>query len=325
MDHGELMLFSGNANPKLARAIADALGMQLGDADVTCFSDGETHVKINQSVRGADCFIIQPTCPPTDTHLMELLIMIDALKRGSAGRVVAVMPYYGYARQDRKATGREPITARLVADLITTAGVDRILTMDLHADQIMGFFDMPVDHLPGRRIIADYLSAEGWEGEDTVIVSPDVGGVNRAKRLADECNSNLVIIAKRRRKANQVEAIEIIGDCRGKRAILIDDMVDTAGTICMAAEMLNAGGASEIYCAATHPILSGPAYQRLKDSAFQKVIFTDTIPVPDEKQLDNMTILTVATLFADAIDRIHRDQSMTSCLATRAVRQKRMF
>ncbi len=320
-----MLVFSGNANRPLAEAVADVLNQKLGDAEVGRFSDGEVHVEINQSVRGADCFIIQPTCPPVDQHLMELLVMIDALRRGSAGRIVAVLPYFGYARQDRKARGREPITAKLVANLVTGAGADRVLSMDLHANQIQGFFDVPVDHLPARHIIADYLLADGYGGADTVIVSPDVGGVDEAKIVADECDAGLVIIAKRRRVANQAEAIEIIGEVQGKRAILIDDMVDTAGTICMGAELLMERGAAEVCCAATHPVLSGPAVQRLRDSAFNRAIFTDTIPLTAEKRLEKMTILTVADLFADAIDRIHRDDSVSMCLARRPVRQQRMF
>lgn len=325
MDHGEMIVFSGNANRPLAEAVAAALHVELGDADVSRFSDGEVHVEINESVRGADCFIIQPTCPPADAHLMELLVMIDALRRGSAGRIVAVLPYYGYARQDRKVRGREPITAKLVANLITAAGADRVLAMDLHADQIQGFFDLPVDHLPARRIIADYLISEGYCGESTVIVSPDVGGVNDARIVADECDAGLVIIAKRRRVANQVEAIEVIGEVEGKRAILIDDMVDTAGTICLGAELLMARGAAEVCCAATHAVLSGPAIQRLRDSAFTRAIFTDTIPLTAHNRLEKMTILTVADLFADAIDRIHCDESVSLCLARRPARQRRMF
>ncbi|MFP3904413.1 MAG: ribose-phosphate diphosphokinase [Armatimonadota bacterium] len=320
-----MLIFSGNSNELLAGNIARELGAELGDASVERFSDGEVRVRIEESVRGADTFVVQSTCPPVNENLMELLVMIDALKRGSAGRIVAVIPYYGYARQDRKSKGREPISAKLVANLITSAGADRVLAMDLHADQIMGFFDIPVDHLPARRIIASHFLDHDLQGDDVAVVSPDVGGLDEAKSMADELNATLAIIAKRRRRPNQVEAIEVIGDLEGKRAILLDDMVDTAGTVCLGAQMLTERDAAAVYCAATHPVLSGPAVDRLKDAPFEALVFTNTIPVPENKLFDKMTILTVAPLFADAIDRIHRDESVSKCLARQSARQKRMF
>ncbi|MFO7945927.1 MAG: ribose-phosphate pyrophosphokinase [Armatimonadota bacterium] len=320
-----MLIFSGNSNEPLARNIALELGATPGEASVERFSDGEVRVQIEESVRGADTFVVQSTCPPVNENLMELLVMIDALKRGSAGRIVAVIPYYGYARQDRKSKGREPITAKLVANLITSAGADRVLTMDLHADQIMGFFDIPVDHLPARRIIASHFLDHDLQGDDVAVVSPDVGGLDEAKSMADELNATLAIIAKRRRRPNQVEAIEVIGDLKGKRAILLDDMVDTAGTVCLGARMLRERDAAAVYCAATHPVLSGPAIERLRDAPFEALVFTNTILVPDDKLFDRMTILTVAPLFADAIDRIHRDESVSKCLARQSARQQRMF
>ncbi len=315
MDHGNLRVFSGTANVDLARRIADELHISLGNITVSRFSDGETRVQINESVRGADCFLIQPTCPPVNDHLMELLVMVDAFKRGSAGRVTAVIPYYGYARQDKKTAGREPITAKLAADLLSTAGVDRMLTVDLHVQQIQGFFDLPVDHLPASPTIARYLKDNGFGGEDTVIVSPDVGAVGMARGYADRLNAGLAIITKRRHRPNESEVQEVIGDLKGKRAILVDDMVDTAGSLVKGAEALVERGAAEVCAAATHGVLSGPAIERLAASPLATTVLTDTIPLSPEKRHDKIIVLSLAPLLANAIDRVHRDDSVSEALA----------
>jgi ribose-phosphate pyrophosphokinase len=325
VQYGPMQVFSGNANPELAASIAEALGVPLGDMAVSRFSDGEIQVKINESVRGQDVFIVQPTCHPVNENLMELLVMLDAFRRGSADRIVTVLPYYGYARQDRKARGREPITAKLIANLITSAGADRVVAVDLHTDQIQGFFDIPVDHLPARRIMTEYFLAKGWGGDDTVVVSPDVGGVNEVKRVADELDSPIAIIAKRRPGPNISEVVEIIGDLQGRRAIMLDDMIDTAGTIAAGARALMERGAVEVHCAATHAVLSGPALERLSDPALQSVIITDTIPVPPERRLDKMVVLSVAPLLAEAISRIHRSQSVSATIGNNAPRQGKLF
>ncbi len=267
MFDGQMRIFSGNANPRLAKVIAAELDTELGDMEVERFSDGEVKVKINESVRGADIFLIQSTCPPCNENLMELLVMLDAFRRGSAERIVAVLPYYGYARQDKKARGREPITARLVANLITVAGANRVLAVDLHSDQIQGFFDIPLDHLPARRVMADYFGSQGFGGEDTAIVAPDVNAANQAIDLADDLNASLGVIAKRRAKPNEASVVEIIGDLEGKRAIMLDDMIDTGGTMVKGAQMLVERGAAEVHCAATHAVLSGPAYEQMANPA----------------------------------------------------------
>jgi ribose-phosphate pyrophosphokinase len=325
VEYGPLRIFTGNANPALAQAVAAELDIEIGQADVTRFSDLEVRVTIKESVRGADAFIIQPTCTPANDHLMELLVMIDACRRGSAGRITAVLPYYGYARQDKKIRGREPITAKLVANLITVAGADRVLCMDLHADPIMGFFDLPVDQLPARPIIAGYCRQQGFGGDGTVVVSPDVGGVENAKQLADDLDSSLAIIAKRRPRPNEVEVIETIGQLVGKKALLVDDMVDTAGTLCQAAATCLEKGAAEVHAVATHGVLSGPAIERIRASALESVVITDTVPLPPGKQLPNIMVLSVAPLLADAIEAIHQDQSVSRRLAQSPIRQQRMF
>jgi len=325
VDHGELKIFSGSANRALAEAVTRHLGLELNRADVGRFSDAEVRVTIRESIRGADVFIIQPTCAPVNDHLMELLVMMDACRRGSADRITAVIPYYGYARQDKKIRGREPITAKLVANLITTAGADRVLAVDLHADPIMGFFDLPVDQLPGRPIIAAYCREQGLGGEGTVVVSPDVGGVENAKGLADDIQSPLAIIAKRRPRPNEVEVIETIGNLQGKKALLLDDMIDTAGTLCQAAQTCLDRGAAEVHAAATHAILSGPAVERLRASCLKSIVFTDTVPVPPEKILPNMTVLSMAPLLADAIECIHLGRSVSARLSQGPIRQPKMF
>lgn len=268
--HGKnIKIFTGNSNPKLAQEIADVIGISVGSAEVTKFSDGEISVNINETVRGADVFVVQPTNAPVNQNLMELLIMIDAFKRASAGRITAVIPYYGYARQDRKAKARDPITAKLVADLIHTAGADRVLTMDLHAAQIQGYFNIPVDHLLGAPILSKYFKGLNLNEDELVVVSPDIGGVTRARKFADRLHTSIAIIDKRRPKANVSEVMNIIGDVKGKTAILIDDMIDTAGTITNGADALLKLGAKEVYACCTHAVLSGPAVERIKNSSLK--------------------------------------------------------
>ena len=325
MQYGPLKIFSGNANPALAARIAEALGQPLGDMVVNTFSDGEVQVRINDSVRGADVFVIQPTCPPINERLVELLVMIDAFRRGSAERIVAVLPYYGYARQDRKARGREPITAKLVANLITVAGADRVLAVDLHSDQIQGFFDIPVDHLPARRIMAEHFRDAGLGGDDTVVVSPDVGGVDEVKHMADELDASIAIIAKRRPGPNTSEIMEIIGDLKGRRAVMLDDMIDTAGTMTVGAEALRERGAVEIIAAATHAVLSGPALERLDTDAIDSVVVTDTIPLSPERKLGKMVVLSVAPLLAEAVRRIHQSESVSATIGHNAPSQVRLL
>lgn len=305
----KIKIFSGNSNQELAKNIADQLGVELGDAEVTRFSDGEISVNINESVRGVDAFIIQSTCSPVNRHLMEMLIMIDAFKRASAGRITAVIPYYGYARQDRKAKARDPITAKLVADLLTAAGADRILTMDLHANQIQGYFDIPVDHLLGGRILVEHF--EKMNIEDLVIVSPDHGSVARARTFAQYLDAPIAIVDKRRPKNNVSEVMNIIGDVRDKNLIILDDMIDTAGTLCNAAEALKKFGAKNIYACCTHPVLSGPAIERIAKSDLTEVIVLDTIPLTEEKKIDKIKVLTTAPLFASAIDKIFECESVS--------------
>ncbi|MHB1041566.1 MAG: ribose-phosphate diphosphokinase [Eubacteriales bacterium] len=304
-----LKIFSGNANAKLAREIADYLGVTPGAAQVTRFSDGEIHVKINESVRGADVFIIQPTCTPVDETLMELLIMIDAARRASARRITAVLPYYGYARQDRKTRARDPITAKLVANILTASGARRVITMDLHAGQIQGFFDIPVDHLPGVPILAEYILQSSLE--DIVVVSPDLGSVTRARDLANRIGAPIAIIDKRRPEPNVAEVTNIIGAIQDKTVVMIDDIIDTAGTITKGAVALKQWGAKEIYVCCTHAVLSGPAVKRLQDAPIKEIIFTNTIPVPKEKMIEKFKILSVAPLLGEAIIRIHEDLSVS--------------
>lgn len=305
----DIKVFAGNASKDLALKICEDLGVTLGDAVVGTFSDGEITVNINETVRGADVFVVQSTCAPGNKHLMELLIMIDALKRASAGRITAVVPYYGYARQDRKAKARDPITAKLVANLITTAGADRVLSMDLHAAQIQGYFDIPVDHLLGVPILAEYFKTLALE--DVVIVSPDLGSVTRARNFANLLDAPIAIIDKRRPKANVSEVMNIIGDINGKNVILVDDMIDTAGTITQGAKALKDFGAKEVYACCTHPVLSGPAMERIKDSVIKELVILDTIPLPKEKELSNIKVLSVAGIFAEAIRRIYENMSVS--------------
>ena len=307
--HGnEIKLFSGNSNRPLAEAIARKLNTELGGIDVSTFSDGEISIHIEETVRGRDLFIIQSTCTPVNDNLMELLIMIDAAKRASAGRITAVMPYFGYARQDRKARSRDPITAKLVANLITAAGADRVLTMDLHAEQIQGFFDIPVDNLLGGPTLCGYFAKEG---NIDVIVSPDVGSVKRARKVAEKFGVPIAIIDKRSPKANVMEVMNIIGDVNGKRCLMIDDMIDTAGTICQGAQALKDAGATEIYAACTHAVLSGPAVERLEKSAITKLVMLDTIHLPEEKMRDKFSILSTADIFAAAIENVYLDKPMS--------------
>lgn len=304
-----LKLFTCNANECLSREISSHLGIPLTEGRVVRFSDGEVHVRIDESVRGADVFIIQPTCSPVNEHIMELLITIDAMRRASARRVTAVIPYYGYARQDRKTRARDPITAKLVANLLTTAGIDRALTMDLHAGQIQGFFDVPVDNLPAVPILADYFRQK--QLDDLVVVSPDLGGVTRARDLATRLGVDIAIIDKRRPEPNVAEIMNIIGRIKGKRVIMVDDIIDTAGTITQGAEALLEKGALEVYACCSHAVLSGPAINRLANSVLTEVVVTNTIPLPREKELDKIKVLSVASLFGDAILRIYEDLSVS--------------
>jgi ribose-phosphate pyrophosphokinase len=273
----------------------------------------------------SDVFLVQPTCSPVNDHLVELLVMLDAFRRGSAERIIAVLPYYGYARQDRKSRGREPITAKLVANLITVAGANRVLTIDLHSDQIQGFFDIPMDHLPARRIIANYFRELGYGGEDTAVVSPDVGGVKQAKRLADELEASLAIIVKNRPRPNVSEVMEIIGDLKGKRAIMLDDFIDTGGTIANGAVGLRERGAIEVHAAATHAVLSGGALERLNTDDLDSIVFTDTIPLPPDYLPEKVVVLSVAPLLAEAILRIHESRSVSATIGDNAPSQKKLF
>ena len=304
-----IKIFTGNSNPELAKEIADLLGLKLGDAEVGTFSDGEISVNINETVRGADVFIVQSTGSPVNNNLMELLLMIDAFKRASAGRITAVMPYYGYARQDRKAKSRDPITAKLVADLLTAAGADRVLTMDLHAAQIQGYFNIPVDHLLGSPILAKHYINKGLaERDDIVVVSPDLGSVTRARKFADKINAPIAIIDKRRPKANVSEIMNIIGDIKDKVCILVDDMIDTAGTITNAANALKDLGAKAVYACCTHGVLSGPAIERINSSAIEELVMLNTIPIPEGTKFKSIS---VAPLFSEAIKRIYDDQPIS--------------
>jgi len=308
--HGKsIKVLNCNANKDLAKDIAFNLGIPVGDAQVSTFSNGEIGVSINESIRGSDVFVVQSTCTPVNDNLMELLIMIDALKRASAGRINAVMPFYGYARQDRKSKSREPITAKLVANLIEAAGADRVITMDLHAPQIQGFFDIPVDHLYAAPLIVNYFINKKLD--DIVVVSPDVGGVTRARSLATKLDTPLAIIDKRRPKPNVSEVMNIIGDIENKNCIIIDDMVDTAGTMVNAAKVMKEMGARDIYVACTHPVLSGPAFERIRDSVIKEIIVTNTIPLPAGKPVDKIKVLSVAPLFAEAIKRIYEGLSLS--------------
>lgn len=305
----KIKIFSGNSNPELAQKIADIIGVPVGKSEVSTFSDGEIVVNIQESVRGADVFIIQSTSNPGNNNLMELLIMIDACLRASAGRITAVIPYYGYARQDRKAKSRDPITAKLVANLLTAAGVDRVLTMDLHANQIQGYFDIPVDHLLGGPILVKHF--EKMNIPDLVVVSPDHGSVARARKFAEYLDAPIAIVDKRRPKNNVSEVMNIIGDVEGKNLILLDDMIDTAGTLCNAAEALKGFGAKDIYACCTHAVLSGPAIERIQNSCIKEVIVLDTIQLPEEKKIDKIQVLSAGELFASAIQKIFSGESVS--------------
>lgn len=306
-----IKLFTGNSNRALAEEIATVLNMPVGDATVSTFSDGEIMVHVNENVRGSDVFVIQSTCMPVNNNLMELLIMIDALKRASSGRITAVIPYYGYARQDRKAAPRVPISARLVADLLTAVGIHRVLTIDLHAGQIQGFFDIPVDHLYATPVLTQYVKKEYVN--DLVIVSPDAGGVERARAFAKRLNASLAIIDKRRERANVSQVMHVIGDVKDKNAVLIDDMIDTAGTITQAAVALRENGTRSVFAACSHAVLSGPALDRINDSPLKEVIVTNTIPMDNNlEKCKKLKVLSVAPLLGDAIKRIHEETSVSS-------------
>ncbi|MEH7503621.1 ribose-phosphate diphosphokinase [Neobacillus drentensis] len=306
-----LKVFSLNSNLPLAREIAKVIGVELGKCSVTRFSDGEIQINIEESIRGGDVYVIQSTSQPVNENIMELLIMIDALKRASAKTINIVMPYYGYARQDRKARAREPITAKLVATLLETAGATRVICLDLHAPQIQGFFDIPTDHLMGVPILADYFKAREFQG-DVVIVSPDHGGVTRARKMAERLKAPIAIIDKRRPRPNVAEVMNIVGNIEGKIAILIDDIIDTAGTITLAANALIENGASEVYACCTHPVLSGPAIERIHNSKIKELVITNSISLPEEKKIDKIINLSVAPLLGEAIIRVHEEQSVST-------------
>ena len=313
---GELQIFSGNANLALAHEICAYLGTKLGEATVASFSDGEIRVKIEENVRGGDVFVVQSSCQPVNDSLMELLIIIDALKRSSASRITAVIPYFGYARQDRKDQPRVPISAKLVADLITTAGTDRVLTMDLHAGQIQGFFNIPVDHLYALPVLLDYITKQKVKVSDLVVVSPDAGGVERARAFAKRLEANLAIIDKRREGPNQTQIMNIIGDVAGKSALLLDDMIDTAGTIVKGAQACMDQGAREVWTACTHAVLTGPELDRIQQSCMKQVIVTNSIPLRGKEQsCPKLHQLSVAPLLGEAIRRIHEDESVSSLFA----------
>lgn len=309
----QLKIFSGNANRPLVEKMCEFLGITQGEATVSTFSDGEIRVQIDENVRGMDVFVVQPLSHPVNHHLMEMLIILDALKRASAKRITAVIPYFGYARQDKKVAPRVPITAKLVADLITTAGADRVLTLDLHAGQIQGFFNIPVDHLYAKPVLLDYLADEKFS--NMVVVSPDAGGTERARAFAKKLKASLAIIDKRRDndKPNQAELMHLIGEVEGKDALLLDDMIDTGGTIVQAAHALKERGALKVYGACTHAVLSGPAMERLKSSPFDELIITDTIPLGDkEEKFDRFQVLSVAGLLGKAVARVHTEESVSN-------------
>jgi ribose-phosphate pyrophosphokinase len=309
---GKLVLFTGNANPSLAQEIADYLGTSLAEAEVSQFSDGEVFVQINENVRGADVFVVQPSCAPVNHTLMELLIMIDALKRASAQRITPVMPYFGYARQDRKVQPRVPISAKLVADLITAAGAHRLLAMDLHAGQIQGFFNIPVDHLFAAPVLLQVFKERSWASADLVVVSPDAGGVERARAFAKRLDASLAFIDKRRTAPNVAKVMHVIGDVQDKDAIIIDDIIDTAGTIVQSALALKEAGAQRIFASCTHPVLSGPAIERIETSVLEEVVVTNTIPLQEPRVGKKITVRTVAPLLGEAIKRIHGETSVSS-------------
>ena len=313
--YGEIKVFTGNSNPEFAKTICKSLGIELGNSEVKTFADGEVSVSLMETVRCADVFLIQSTCKPVNDHLMELLVMIDACRRASAGRITAVIPYFGYARQDRKAKSRDPISAKLVANMLTAAGADRVLTMDLHAAQIQGFFDIPLDHLLGNPSFVDYFMnkfpEDQYNHDEFVVVSPDVGSVARARAIAAKVHMGLAIVDKRRQKANVCEVMNVIGDVKGKTCILYDDMVDTAGSLCNAARALvEVGGAKAVYACATHGVLSGPAYERIEDSPIEEMIFLNTIPQVTNTASNKLKFLDVAPIFARAISHVHEGSSI---------------
>ena len=312
VQRGDLKLLSGNSNIKLAQSVAKNLGINLTEADINKFKDGEISIKINESIRGKDVFIMQPTSAPTNDNIMELLIMIDACRRASAGYINAVIPYYGYARQDRKTRGREPITAKLVANLLTVAGANRVITMDLHAGQIQGYFDIPVDHFSAIRLLSTHFKSFAYDKpEEFVVVSPDLGGVRRAREFADYLKLPIAIIEKRRPMPNVSEVMSVIGDFEGKHAIIVDDMIDTAGTITNAADFLVEHGAKDVYLVATHGVFSGDAIKKLQKPSVKEVIITDTIELPEEKKIDKIVQLSIAPLLAEAIHRINTYESIS--------------
>ena len=313
--HGKnIKIFTGNSHPQLAAQIASALSIPLGRNEVGTFSDGEITVSTYETVRGSDVFVVQSTCTPVNDNLMEMLIMIDAFRRASAGRITAVIPYYGYARQDRKAKARDPISAKLVADLIATAGADRVLTMDLHAPQLQGFFNVPVDHLLGIPVLVPYFGKKfAKELDDIVVVSPDLGSVGRARQFAQKLDLPIAIVDKRRQRANVSEVMNIVGEVEGKKVILVDDLIDTAGTLCNAAQALvEKGGATEVYACATHGVLSGPAYERIENSLIRELVLLDTIPLRKDITCDKIVSLPVAPVFAEAIERIYEEISIST-------------
>ncbi|HKO25606.1 MAG TPA: ribose-phosphate pyrophosphokinase [Chloroflexota bacterium] len=308
--HRELQVFTGNANPALAREITDALGIPLGRALVGKFRNGETRIRIEDNVRGADVFVVQPTCKPTDHNIIELLLMIDALKRASANRITAVIPYYGYAKQEKKTAGREPISAKLVANLITTAGADRVLAIDLHAPAIEGFFDIPVDHLRAGGVLAAHLRR--MDLDNPVVVSPDAGGVLRANEFRERVGASLAIIAKQRPRPDVAEALEMVGDVRGKTAVLVDDLISTGGTAIEAARLILARGAHDVYMFATHAAMTGEALELIQRSPLRRLVVTNTIPLPETARNDKIEVLTVAPLLAETIKRIHEHESVSA-------------
>lgn len=308
----KLKIFSLNSNPELAESIAKEVGVPLGKLTVTRFSDGEVQINIEESIRGSDVFVIQSTSSPVNENLMELLIMLDALKRASARTINVVIPYYGYARQDRKARSREPITAKLVANLLTSAGATRAITLDLHAPQIQGFFDIPIDHLVAVPLLSDYFLQKNFDPSEIVIVSPDHGGVTRARKMADRLKATIAIIDKRRPRPNVAEVMNIVGNVEGKTAILIDDIIDTAGTISIAAAALKENGAKDIYACCSHPVLSGPAMERIENSVIKELVVTDSIKLADENKSSKVVELSIAKLLADAIVRVYEEKSVST-------------
>ncbi len=323
ISHGkDIKVFCGNSNRKLAEDICKKIGIRLGDAEVKTFADGEVSVSLYETVRGSDVFLVQSTCKPVNDNLMELLVMIDACRRASAGRITAVIPYFGYARQDRKAKSRDPISAKLVANLITAAGADRVLTMDLHAPQIQGFFDIPVDNLVGSHLFTDYFIDKFGEGNpEVMVVSPDVGSVARARTFAQSLGVNLAIVDKRRERANQSEVMNIIGDVQDKHVVLLDDMVDTGGSLCGACKALvELGGARDVYACASHGVLSGPAIERINNSYIKEMLFLNTIPEIPAESSDIIKYISVADTFAEAIDRVYEEVSISTLFKTKSTR-----